>query len=50
MTASMRSAQATLHLDLLTVVHAGDSTFPLADGVTAVGFERMFDDIEPLSQ
>ena len=36
MTSSIRSALADLHLDRMTLVHAGPKTFPIADNVEAV--------------
>jgi len=44
LTASMRSAQSTLKLDRLTVIHAGDRAFPLGDGIDAVPLERFVAD------
>ncbi len=43
LTPSMRSALETLHLDRLTVVHAGEHAFPLADRVEALPFARLSD-------
>lgn len=42
LTPSMRIAMRDLKLDELTVVLPGDGAFPLADRVTAVGFEELF--------
>lgn len=47
MTRSMRSTLDTLELERLDVIHAGEQTFPLADGVRAVSFGRMEEDLEP---
>lgn len=47
-TRSMRSALKTLELERLDVIHAGDSTFPLADGVRAVSFGRLEEDLAAL--
>jgi uncharacterized protein len=47
-TASMHSALADLHLDSLDVIHAGETTYPLAKRVRAVSARRMLDDIKPL--
>ena len=47
-TASMRSALDVLRLDRIDVVHAGDHTFPLADGLRAVSLRRLRDDLPPL--
>ena len=41
LTPSMRSALADLKLDSLTVMHAGDATFPLAARVRAVGWRSI---------
>jgi len=48
LTPSMRSALADLNLKRLDVIHAGDKTFPLAEKVRAVAFERLFIDVDPL--
>lgn len=40
-TPSMRSALADLKLDSLTVIHAGDASFPLAKRVRAVGWRAI---------
>lgn len=45
---SMRHAMDDLRLDRLDVIHAGDHTFPLADGVRAVAFSRLLKDELPL--
>ena len=47
-TRSMHSAMRDLDLDRLDVVHAGERTFPLADGIRAVALGRMFEDITTL--
>lgn len=47
-TRSMHRARAALKLDSLDVIHAGDHTFPLGDGIRAVSFGRLFEDISPL--
>ena len=47
-TRSMRSAIQTLGLDSLNVIHAGEYTFDLGDGVRAVAFRQLFDDVSPL--
>jgi len=47
-TPGMRSALASLRLDRLDVVHAGEETFPLRDGIRAVAFQRLLQDVEPL--
>ena len=45
-TRSMRSALSDLRLDRLYVCHAGQHSFPMADGVQAIAFSRLFDDFE----
>lgn len=44
-TRSMRTAAEDLGLARLDVVHAGDETFPLGDGVRAVAAARMLEDL-----
>ena len=44
----MAIARADLKLYSVEVIHAGDHTFPLADGVRAVGLARIHDDVPPL--
>jgi predicted AAA+ superfamily ATPase len=41
LTPSMRSAQESLKLDRLVVVHAGEHAFPMADRIDAVPFARL---------
>ena len=41
LTKSMRIAGADLRLDHLAVVHAGEHSFPLADGIEAIAFEKL---------
>jgi len=48
LTPSMRSALADLKLDSLTVVHAGDASFPLAARVRAVGWRSIIGGIGKL--
>jgi len=48
LTPSMRSAMHDLKLKSLTVVHAGDQTFPLAKQVQAVAFRDVLNVIRPL--
>jgi hypothetical protein len=48
LTPSMRSAMHDLKLKSLTVVHAGDQTFPLAKQVQAVAFRYVLTVIKPL--
>lgn len=47
-TASMRSAMASLRLDRLWVVHAGRDSFPLASDVRAVAAQNLLVEVEPL--
>lgn len=44
----MHAARSNLGLDQIDVIHAGEKTFPLAEGIRAVAFPRIFSDIEPL--
>ncbi len=46
-TKSMRIATHDLRLDSLDVVHAGSHTFPLAERIRAVSFDRMLADVRP---
>jgi predicted AAA+ superfamily ATPase len=48
LTPSMASVLQDLHLERLDVVHAGEATFPLAEGVRAVAAGSLIDKIEPL--
>jgi len=48
LTPSMRTAMHDLKLKSLTVIHAGDQTFPLADKVEAVAFRDFLDVIKAL--
>jgi hypothetical protein len=48
-TRSMRSAQETLELEELVVIHAGSESFPLAPGIRAVALERLREDVAPLN-
>jgi uncharacterized protein len=41
LTPSMRNAKHDLKLNSLDVVHAGERTFPLAEGIRAVAFSRL---------
>lgn len=45
---SMRSAIESLGLERLDVIHAGEHSYPLGEGIRAVSFRRLFEDIEPL--
>ncbi len=46
-TRSMAIAMQDLRLRSLDVIHPGETTFPLADGVRAVGLGRVLEDIRP---
>lgn len=48
-TPSMRSAKENLGLDELVVVFAGDDSFPLTQGIRAVGFRRLRTDVPALA-
>jgi predicted AAA+ superfamily ATPase len=48
LTPSMRIALSDLSLHRLDVIHAGESTFPLAERTRAVAFSRVLDDLQPL--
>ena len=45
----MRSAITDLRLDGLEVIHAGDHSFPMAEGVRAVALARSARDLKPLA-
>jgi predicted AAA+ superfamily ATPase len=47
-TPSMRIAMQDLGLERLDVIHAGENTFPLAEGIRAISISRLLDDLEPL--
>lgn len=48
LTPSMRHAVTDLKLDRLTVLHAGEHAFPMADRVVAVPFRQMLPQVAPL--
>jgi hypothetical protein len=48
MTPSVRSALKDLKLGALTLVHAGDQSYPLARNVHALSWHRLVEEIEPL--
>ncbi|MEO8500381.1 MAG: ATP-binding protein [Vicinamibacteria bacterium] len=48
-TKSMHIARADLRLTSLEVVHAGDHTFPLREGIRALSLKRILTDLKPLS-
>ena len=45
-TRSMRTAYQELNLSSIEVIHAGESTFPLQDGIRAVAATRLIQDID----
>jgi len=47
-TKSMHIARGDLQLSSLDVVHAGDQTFPLREGIRALSLRRILTDLEPL--
>jgi predicted AAA+ superfamily ATPase len=49
-TPSMRIALASLRLERLDVVHAGDRTFPMGDRIRAVPLRGVLTDVAPLSR
>ena len=48
-TRSMHAALDSLKLDSLTVIHAGDHSFPLSERIEAVAFARILEDLIPLA-
>jgi hypothetical protein len=50
LTPSIRNAMKDLKLRSLDVVHSGDKTYPLGQGVRAVAISRMFKDVKPIRQ
>jgi uncharacterized protein len=49
-TRSMHAARESLQLARIDVIHAGNRTFPLAEGIRAVAFSRLREDVETLGQ
>lgn len=47
-TPSMRNALHDLKLKSLDLIHAGEQTFLLAEGVRAVAFSRLLEDLKPM--
>lgn len=47
-TRSMHIAQEDLGLERIDLIYAGDTTFPLADGIRAIPLSRVLEDLEPL--
>jgi len=47
-TRSMHAARESLQLPSIDVIHAGDRTFPLTEGIRAVAFSRLREDVEPI--
>lgn len=48
-TRALHMARETLRLDACYVVHAGEHTFPLREGTTALSFGRLQQDLSPLA-
>ena len=48
-TQSMHAALRDLSLESLNVIHAGADTFPVADGIRAIGLSRILDDVPKLA-
>jgi hypothetical protein len=48
-TRSLHAARESLRLDQVFVVHAGDLSFPLSEGIRAVAFVNLREDFTPLS-
>jgi len=48
-TRSIRSVQESLRLTRLAIIHAGNQSFPLANGIHAIAFHRLFEDLAPLN-
>jgi predicted AAA+ superfamily ATPase len=49
-TRSLHAARESLHLDQTVVIHAGDQSFPLAEGIQAVAFARLREDLTLLAR
>lgn len=47
-TRSMKTAMEDLKLKMIYVIHPGKETFPMAEGIRAVSFDRLLLDLEPL--
>jgi predicted AAA+ superfamily ATPase len=47
-TKSQHAARETLGLEEILVVHAGEHSFPLSDGIRALAFERFHEELPPL--
>ena len=45
---SLHAARESLRLRNIDVIHGGAHTWPLGDGLRAVAFNRLFEDVEPL--
>ena len=48
-TRSLHSARSMLGLDRIDVIHAGEATYEMAEGFRAVAFNRLLEDVGPLS-
>jgi predicted AAA+ superfamily ATPase len=46
---SMHAARETLRLDELIVIHAGEHSFPLGEGIRAVALSRLYQDVPVLA-
>jgi predicted AAA+ superfamily ATPase len=49
-TPSMRNALRDLKLHRLDTVHAGENSFPLAEGIRAIAMSRLLEDLKPIRQ
>ncbi len=48
-TKSMHAARESLGLDTITLIHAGENSYPLAEGIQAMAFSRMHDELKALA-
>ena len=49
-TPSMRNALRDLKLQRLDTIHAGEKSFPLAEGIRAIAMSRLLEDLKPIRQ
>ena len=49
-TPSMRNALKDLKLHRLDIIHAGEKSFPLAEGIRAIAISRVLEDLKPIRQ
>lgn len=49
-TPSMRNALRDLKLQRLDTIHAGERSFPLAEGIRAIAMSRLLEDLKPIRQ